>query len=129
MIQQVSVGAGAIGEATDPETGLTHTLLQKLRAEGGAQMGGFTGGGLSGPLPDNLAAFPAISFLDLSGNMLTGTLPSRLPPTLVDFRVSYNFLTGTIPSAFGASGSIHLRNLFFCFFSFLLSPPAVENPM
>eukprot|EP00884_Botryococcus_braunii_P021319 jgi/Botrbrau1/7871/Bobra.9_2s0047.1 len=75
------------------------------------QMGGFTGGGLNGPLPENLAAFPQLSFLDLSGNMLTGPLPQRLPPTLVDFRVSYNFLTGTIPSGFGDNSALKTLEL------------------
>jgi hypothetical protein len=65
-------------------------------------MGGFTGGGLTGTLPDSLPTLTRLTYLDLSGNVLTGPLPSALPSSLVDFRVSYNYLGGSIPDSFGA---------------------------
>ena len=58
--------------------------------------------GLSGALPAALGGLPALAFLDLGGNMLSGRLPDPLPASLHSIRLSGNFLTGTIPASYGA---------------------------
>lgn len=46
-------------------------------------------------------AFPILQNLDLSANLLTGTLPSPLPATLQGLNLSVNSLSGSIPPSLG----------------------------
>ena len=55
---------------------------------------------VTGGIPDCLWSMPKLSILHLSGNRLTGTLPSGdkiLSSSLKDLSLSYNLLTGNIP--------------------------------
>jgi Leucine-rich repeat (LRR) protein len=54
---------------------------------------------LPGPIPPCLYEMQGLQLLHLSGNGLTGSLPSNisLPDTLTDLSLSHNALTGTIP--------------------------------
>jgi len=63
------------------------------------------GPGITGTIPD-LAAWPALTLLDLSGNRLQGPLP-ELPPLLRTLRVGGNELSGELPA--DLSGKENLR--------------------
>ena len=58
--------------------------------------------GLSGALPPTLGRLPALTYVDLASNMLSGSLPAQLPASLQSIRLSGNFLTGTLPASYGA---------------------------
>ena len=58
--------------------------------------------GLSGEVPGSLGSMHQLGYLDLSGNMLTGTLPPLASSQLITLRLDENFLTGTIPASYGA---------------------------
>lgn len=61
--------------------------------------------GISGPVPAALGKLKDLAYLDLGGNMLTGSLPHTLPVSMIDLRMSANFLTGTIPASYGENTS------------------------
>ncbi|TVU23869.1 hypothetical protein EJB05_26253, partial [Eragrostis curvula] len=89
-------------------------------------------GRVTGRLTPSVAALPALRFLALSGNLLSGDLPSafspalrtvdlsknafsgRIPPSLLNLRalrtlvLSHNALAGTIPRSVAAAPLVHL---------------------
>ena len=63
--------------------------------------------GLSGEVPP-LSHMQQLGYLDISGNMLTGTLPALPAPAsspassqMITLRLAENFLSGTIPASYG----------------------------
>ena len=59
---------------------------------------------LRGRLPEELMGLISLQELDLSGNVLTGTIPiwpSFFGPTLLKLNIANNYLTGTLPVSFG----------------------------
>ncbi|WCJ26972.1 STRUBBELIG-receptor family 1 [Euphorbia peplus] len=59
-----------------------------------------SGKNLSGTLDDNVGLFASIIDIDLSNNSIGGTIPSVLPPTLLNLSLNKNNLSGEIPDAF-----------------------------
>ena len=57
--------------------------------------------GLSGEVPQSLGRVGQLGYLDVSGNMLTGTLPALASSQLITLRLAENFLSGTIPASYG----------------------------
>ena len=57
--------------------------------------------GLSGEVPQSLGRIGQLGYLDVSGNMLTGTLPALASSPLITLRLAENFLSGTIPASYG----------------------------
>ena len=57
--------------------------------------------GLSGEVPGSLGRIGQLGYLDISGNMLTGTLPTLASSQLITMRLAENFLSGTIPASYG----------------------------
>lgn len=54
--------------------------------------------GIDGTIPECIFAMRNLKTLHITGNRLTGTLPSHIDlPLLIDLRLSYNRLSGTIP--------------------------------
>lgn len=54
---------------------------------------------LGGGLSDNLGSFSSMTLLDLSNNLIGGSIPTSLPVTIVNFYLSGNNFTGSIPSS------------------------------
>ncbi|XP_074583022.1 putative LRR receptor-like serine/threonine-protein kinase At1g06840 isoform X2 [Curcuma longa] len=54
---------------------------------------------LHGHIPD-LSGMPQLGYLDLSWNMLNGSIPPNLAINITTIDLSHNFLNGTIPSTF-----------------------------
>ena len=76
----------------------------------------FSYNGVEGPFPAGLAAAPALTFLVVNNNSLSGELPSTpdgLFPALRALNVSNNALTGPIPAAWGTSGIFSQKPLRF----------------
>uniref|UniRef100_A0A061QV96 Receptor kinase n=1 Tax=Tetraselmis sp. GSL018 TaxID=582737 RepID=A0A061QV96_9CHLO len=65
------------------------------------------GAGITGTIPD-LAAWPALTMLDLGGNRLRGPFP-ELPPLLRTLRMDSNELSGELPA--DLSGEENLREI------------------
>lgn len=60
----------------------------------------FNHAGLSGSLPEELAACQALLFVDLSHNQFSGQLSTKvIPPLAQSFDVSFNALNGSIPAS------------------------------
>ena len=64
--------------------------------------------GLSGEVPGSLGRIGQLGYLDVSGNMLTGTLPALASSQLITLRLAENFLSGTIPASYGGRCLHHL---------------------
>ena len=52
-------------------------------------------------MPQSLGRIGQLGYLDVSGNMLTGTLPALASSQLITLRLAENFLSGTIPASYG----------------------------
>lgn len=66
--------------------------------------------GLLGIIPEELALCSSLRILYLSGNRLSGVIPSALPPQLEAVDLSGNDLSGTIPSTMSCIPRIFLDN-------------------
>ncbi|XP_073279904.1 protein STRUBBELIG-RECEPTOR FAMILY 3-like isoform X1 [Primulina huaijiensis] len=69
------------------------------------------GANLGGELGDNLRAFSSIQDIELSNNLIGGSIPNNLPNTLVTFFLSDNKLTGNIPSSLSYLSSLSAMSL------------------
>ena len=56
---------------------------------------------LSGEVPQSLGKMQQLGYLDIAGNMLTGSLPTVTSGNMINLRLAENFLTGTISPAYG----------------------------
>ncbi|KAJ0742391.1 putative non-specific serine/threonine protein kinase [Helianthus annuus] len=61
---------------------------------------GFYKNYLNGSIPESLGKLRLLQILDLSGNMLTGDMPT-FPGKLTKLDLSHNFLNGSIPESLG----------------------------
>ena len=59
--------------------------------------------GLSGEVPQSLGKMQQLGYLDIAGNMLTGSLPAVTSSNMINLRLAENFLTGTISASYGAA--------------------------
>ena len=59
--------------------------------------------GLSGEVPQSLGKMQQLGYLDIAGNMLTGSLPAVTSGNMINLRLAENFLTGTISAAYGGA--------------------------
>ncbi|KAE8768821.1 putative LRR receptor-like serine/threonine-protein kinase [Hordeum vulgare] len=104
------------GVACNADGGVTELSLEFVDLLGGvpANLAGVIGGtltrlvltgtNLTGPIPPELGALPALAHLDLSNNALTGSIPSGLCRTgskLETLYLNSNRLEGAIPDAIG----------------------------
>ncbi|CAM0957536.1 unnamed protein product [Alopecurus aequalis] len=104
------------GVACNADGGVTELSLQFVDLLGGvpanlaSAVGGtltklvLTGTNLTGPIPPELGALPALAHLDLSNNALTGPIPSglcRAGSKLETLYLNANRLEGAIPDAIG----------------------------
>ncbi|KAF6982911.1 hypothetical protein CFC21_001236 [Triticum aestivum] len=104
------------GVACNADGGVTELRLEFVDLLGGvpANLAGavgatltrlvLTGTNLTGPIPPELGALPALAHLDLSNNALTGSIPSGLCRTgskLETLYLNSNRLEGAIPDAIG----------------------------
>jgi Leucine-rich repeat (LRR) protein len=55
---------------------------------------------ITGGIPSCLFSMPYLELLHISGNRISGTIPSNTIVSIKDLILSYNFLTGTIPNTF-----------------------------
>ena len=55
---------------------------------------------ITGGIPSCLFSMPYLELLHISGNRISGTIPSNTIISIKDLVLSHNFLTGTIPNAF-----------------------------
>ncbi|XP_075497919.1 LOW QUALITY PROTEIN: protein STRUBBELIG-RECEPTOR FAMILY 3-like [Primulina tabacum] len=69
------------------------------------------GANLGGELGDNLGAFSSIQDIELSNNLIGGSIPNSLPDTLVTFFLSDNKLTGNIPSSVSSLSKLSAMSL------------------
>ncbi|XVF20200.1 hypothetical protein REPUB_Repub11eG0177300 [Reevesia pubescens] len=84
---------------------------------------------LSGHLPQEIAKFHNLEFLNLSNNKLEGSIPDSLPDELKGFNVSFNNFSGAIPDNLRGfpDSAFHPGNTFLKFGSFPLSPRGSSN--
>ncbi|XWS28936.1 hypothetical protein CRYUN_Cryun25bG0114500 [Craigia yunnanensis] len=84
---------------------------------------------LSGPLPQEIANFHNLEFLNLSNNKFEGSIPDNLPDELKGFNVSFNNFSGAIPDNLRGfpDSAFHPGNSFLKFGSFPLSPKGSSN--
>ncbi len=62
--------------------------------------------GLTGEVPSTVGRMQQLGYLDIAGNMLTGSLPGVTANQMINLRLAENFLTGTIPASYGAQSAI-----------------------
>ncbi|KAK1412643.1 hypothetical protein QVD17_34057 [Tagetes erecta] len=65
---------------------------------------------LEGTIPESLGKLSLLQVLDLSGNMLTGHIPTFLGP-LTELDLSYNYLNGSIPESLGRLRPLQVLDL------------------
>ncbi|KAL2493835.1 Protein STRUBBELIG-RECEPTOR FAMILY 3 [Forsythia ovata] len=70
-----------------------------------------TGANLGGELGDNLGAFSSIRSIELSNNLIGGSIPSNLPATLLSFFLADNKFTGSIPSSISSLSQLSAMSL------------------
>ena len=61
--------------------------------------------GLSGEVPQSLSKMQQLGYLDIAGNMLTGSLPALTSSNMINMRLAENFLTGTVSPAYGEAST------------------------
>nr|GMC72839.1 protein STRUBBELIG-RECEPTOR FAMILY 3-like [Ipomoea batatas] len=69
------------------------------------------GANLGGELGDNLEGFSSIKTIDLSNNLIGGSIPSNLPVTLQTLFLSANQLTGSIPDSLSSLSQLSAMSL------------------
>ncbi|XP_017982778.1 PREDICTED: probable inactive receptor kinase At5g10020 [Theobroma cacao] len=84
---------------------------------------------LSGHLPQEIAKFHNLEFLNLSNNKFEGSISDSLPDKLKGFNVSFNNFSGAIPDNLRRfpDSAFHPGNSFLRFGSFPLSPKGSSN--
>ncbi|KAH9288329.1 hypothetical protein KI387_032446, partial [Taxus chinensis] len=81
---------------------------------------------LEGRLFSNTSTWMRLSILDVSGNALTGHMPSIWPPKLTALVLKDNLFSGNIPPSLGSLSQLRLLNLGNNNFSGII-PPSLAN--
>ncbi|KAL2483255.1 Protein STRUBBELIG-RECEPTOR FAMILY 3 [Forsythia ovata] len=86
---------------------------QGIQCDGGTTISSITlnGANLGGELGDSLGTFSSIKSIELSNNLIGGSIPSELPATLQNFFLSDNKFTGSIPSSLSSLSQLSALSL------------------
>lgn len=103
LVMSVNCLSGTIPRALCQHTHLQQVILDGMSSGAHCSSVSLFGSellmnGVGGSIPDCLFSLPVLTQLQLSGNMLTNTIPTvTLSPSLQTLIVASNILTGTIP--------------------------------